>query len=461
MTARARTLAAVALTIAAMPPLARADQPACADPARAPDPRCGDELDGRGPPAPPETSAPKVVLAVPRYTAKALFWPVVWTSGFLESHRVFPWMKAVLTTDDGLIGVRPELQYATGFLPTLGLRLFDRRLPLPGAELVARARTAGPTAALAQVVLTAPPWLGFEVSGTWSRRSDYLFAGVGPTTEDQLEAAGKGPSRYGADALAAELRWARRLGRHVAPAVHGDFERRDYGGATGAGGPSIEDVYAGAPLVCAQLGLPGGCVDPSEVPGFNRGLRVAHAGAGLTLDFGLQGRDGGGFRLAVDGTYGQGVQGDPTRLVLVRGEALAAVGGLDRLLIARVNAADVEPILGTTVPFEELVSPSGQLGIRGLREGRLRDHSGLVGTLEYRWFVAFNIDASLFVDVGTVAGERFAGLASSHLFPSFGVGLRRYATLPAHYWLAPPGDGLQLAYAPDDGFRALLSVAAF
>ena len=433
----------------------------CSDERRAPDPRCGDELGGRREAA-PGTTAPQALLAIPRYSAKAIFWPVVWAGSELEIHHVGPWLEAWTTTDDRLIGVRPELQYMTGFLPTVGARVFDRRLPLPGSEIVARFRTAGSSTDFGQIMMTAPAWLGLQASATWNRRGDYVFAGIGPTSNAQLYEMGRGLSRYGSDALIADVGWSRRYLGHVAPSLHADVQRRDYGAPrSGTPNPPIEEVYAGSPLACAQLGLPGGCVDPTLVPGFESGLRIAHAGAGLALTAGRAGRDGGGVSLAFDGTYGQGIAGDPTRLVLVRAETVLAAGSIDRVWLLRVRAAAVTPLEGTIVPFDELVSPSGEAGMRGFLEGRFRDLSGFVATAEYRWFVAFNLDASLFVDVGTVAGEWFSGLGSSHLFPSYGIGLRRYEMPGGPYWMAPAADGIQVAYAPGSGWRLLFSLAVF
>ena len=112
------------------------------------------------------------------------------------------------------------------------------------------------------------------------------------------------------------------------------------------------------------------------------------------------------------------------------------------------------------VPFEELVSPSGHSGMRGFAEGRFRGESGLVGTAEYRWYISAYLDAALFVDVGTVAGPRFSGIEWDRWFPSVGLGFR-YHQPQGPYWESPVLDGVQLAYAPEGGFRLMLSLAAF
>src|SRR5262249_23080855 len=113
------------------------------------------------------------------------------------------------------------------------------------------------------------------------------------------------------------------------------------------------------------------------------------------------------------------------------------------------------------VPFEELIVPAGYAGMRGFPEGRFRGGSGIVGTAEYRWYIASRLDASLFTDVGTVSeGQSFADFRWDRWFPDVGVGLRAY-TLSGPHWQGQVGGGVELAYAPDNGFRLLLMLAPF
>lgn len=440
------------------------DRPMCDEDAasRPPDPRCGESLDGRAPAGPVGSLAvPRYALHLPRLATRAVFWPMVQTSGFLEQHEVLPWLRAILTTDDKLIGLRPDIQYSTGFLPTGGFHLFDRRLPLPGSELVATFRTAGPVATLGELSVAGPEWLGLSLRSAWSLRRDRLFAGIGPRTAAELTAEGLGASRYGAQALAGEARWTRRLPGWLVVGLHGDVQWRTYDAARVSGGPSIAELYGAPPLVCAQLGLPTGCVNPSLAPGFQRGLRMAHGGLALAFDRRSRARDGGGISVALDGTVGQGISGDPSRDARASAEIVLAVGGDDRALLLRGQAAAVEAVAAGPVPFEELLSPAGVGGLRGFPDGRFRGQSALVGTAEYRWFVAYNIDASLFTDAGTVAGARFAGIARGPFFPDFGVGLRFYPAPQDRYWTSAAGSGVQLVYAPDAGLRVLLALAPY
>ena len=435
----------------------------CALPAdqRAPDPRCGESLDGRAP-AEPSTArrVGQVALAVPRVATQAVFWPVVSTVDFLEYHKVVDHVRAFLTTDDGLVGVRPELQYSTSFLPTGGLRFFYRRLPGPGSEIMTRFRTAGPQAFLGQVGLRGPDALGLSLLATWDRRNDRLFSGIGSRNAAQLATADQGAARYGSDNLSAELRWSRRLPARLFAQAHSDLQRRTYQTADVRGGPSVAELYGLPATDCAALGLPAPCVDEAQVPGFGGGLRIAHLGGGLGLDLREPGRRGRGASVAVDGTLARGLAGDPSRHARLAGEAVTSVGGVDHQLLLRARAAMVAQMGSAPIPFDELVMPTGQDEMRGFASGRFRGPSGLSGTAEYRWYISAFLDATLFVDVGTVAGPHFTGLDGSRWFPSFGLGFRYY-WIDGSYWEARTKEGIQIAYAPEGGWRFLFNMASF
>jgi hypothetical protein len=242
--------------------------------------------------------------------------------------------------------------------------------------------------------------------------------------------------------------------------VHADVQRRDYNATSVRGGPSVAELYGLPPADCAAAGLASPCVSPSLVPGFTRGLRVAHAGVGLALDARGHQRDGAGVSVLGDATFAQGLAGDPSRHVQLTGEVVGSIGWIDRVLILRARGAALERLTSAPIPFDELVAPAGSRGMRGFADGRFRGASGIVATAEYRYFIASTVDAALFTDVGTVAGPRFSGLRWDRWFPSFGVGFRLFTPKGPH-WEAQPRTGVQLAYAPDAGWRVMLSLAPF
>jgi hypothetical protein len=460
---------------------------ACAEPPRdrPPDPRCRETLDGRPetPPA-PDLGLARAALWLPKEATDALFWPVVKTSDLIEDHHIPGWMQAIFTTDDGLVGIVPQLTYATGFLPSVGARVFFRRFPAPGAEVAARFLTAGPSIILGQLALHGPDWTGLALDATFDRRNDRLFAGLGPQTEEDLEAHGQQLARYGSDILDAQLRWSRRVDRHLLAVAHGDVQSRSYEADNVRGGPSVQDVFNLPPGDCAALGVVPPCVNPAIMPGFYQGLHIARVGATFVVDsrgrvrdtgpplttvgvgnvpiadMASQLRDASGVAAAVDGSFGRGIAGDPTEEARVVGVIVGALGGSDRQVLVRAQAGMVQPLNDAPIPFDELIAPTGNLGLRGYPDGRLRGESGAVASLEYRYYIAQVVDASIFTDVGTVAGPAFAGLTESHWFPDVGLGFRFYAAEVPH-WEAVTRGGVQLTWAPDGGFRLLLALAPF
>ena len=130
------------------------------------------------------------------------------------------------------------------------------------------------------------------------------------------------------------------------------------------------------------------------------------------------------------------------------------------MLLVRGRAAAVARLGAAPVPFEELISPVGRARYARLPRRPLPWRERRRGTAEYRYCIAAIVDASLFTDLGTVAGPRFSGLRWDRWFPTFGVGFRLFTPKGPH-WEAQPRTGVQLAYAPDAGWRVMVSLAPF
>jgi hypothetical protein len=452
---------AAAIWVLALTAAGEADP--CGVPAsdRAPDPRCGETLDGRVPVEPSTAHRiGRTMLLGPRLATRVALWPVVKTADVVESNRVLDWTRAILTTDDGLVGVRPEFQYSTSFYPTGGLHAFYGRLPGQGSQILVRGRTAGPSILLGQISARGSDALGLSLLVTYDRRNDRLFAGIGPRTDGELAAAGQGQARYASDNLGAALRWSRPLPWHLTVQAHGDLQRRDFRAAGVRGGASVSERFGAPADECVAQGQSPPCVDEGQMPGFARGTRLAYAGIGLGFNGRRPTRDGSGVSVDVEATIAQGIAGDPSQHASWSARAVGAVGANDRLFLLRARAAAVQRLSAAAIPFDELVVPSGLDDMRGFPTGRFRGESALTGTAEYRWYISSYLDAALFADIGTVAGPRFSGLDLSRWFPTFGLGLRFYNVQSA-YWKAQAGNGIQVAYAPDGGFRVLFALTSF
>jgi len=431
---------------------------ACDEPGSAPDPRCNDNLDGRASPAAsPARQAARAVLTPPRAAARLVLLPVVEGTEAAERHNIFPWLRALTTSDDGKVGVRPDIQYSTGFAPTVGFFLFYRRLPVPTSEVTARFKAGSADILRAEVALRGPHWLGLTLGALLDRRNDRLFAGIGnpPPGTPSLE------SRYRGNIYRAEALWLTPNARYLSLALRAGVEGREYDSTEVRGGPSIAEVYGAPPASCAARGLPIPCTDPALVPEFDTDRRVLYQRARLALDLRPLGRDRRGVELGLDGGVFHGVIADPSRYARLSFDGVAAIGGIDRTLLLRFAAAVVEPLGRAPVPFDDLISPTGGMGIRGLPDGLLRDRSGLVGTAEYRWLISSGLDATLFVDEGAVGGPWFAGLEGEDFHTSVGAGLRFYAGTVPRYWEETASQGVQIAYAPGRSIRVLLTAALF
>jgi hypothetical protein len=424
---------------------AELDEPAaCGAPDRAPDPRCGDTLDGRDPPeASAKRKAGRIALGPPRMLANLVLMPVVHTAAAAERHFIFPWLHAVSTSDDGKVGVRPQLQYTTGFVASVGLRVFYKRLPEPLSDLSAGFKIGSANVMRGELGLTGGKRLGLALGFSWDRRDDRLFAGIGSPPAGALPAI---EARYRADIYRAEAAWHAPGASPVTLDLRAGFEGRDYTAGEVHGGPAVTDVYG---------------TSPALVPGFDVTRALIYQRARLGLDLRPAARDASGVEIGVDGGVMQGIAADPSRHARVGFHAVGTIGGVDRALVLRFMAAAVEPLGPAPVPFDELVSPSGANGMRGLPDGLLRDRSGLVGTAEYRWLISSNIDATLFVDEGAVAGPWFAGVAPEDFHTSVGAGLRFYGSGLPRYWEEKLTQGVQLAYAPGRGIRLMLTAALF
>jgi len=443
-----------------IPDAAAEAPPACDAPDRPPDPRCDENLDGRDS---PQTStgrrAAQAVLAPPGAAARLVLLPVLDVTAGAERHGVFPWLRAVTTSDDGKVGVRPEIQYATGFIGTIGAGFFYRRFSDPTSEMIARLKFGRTSIFHVELSARAPRRFGLILGAFLDRRDDRLFAGIGNVP------SGAPPpiqARYRGDIYRAEALWYTPGSRGpLSLTLRTGVEAREYDADDVRSGPSVALAYGAPPATCAVLGLPSPCTDPALVPGFNIDRRLLYQRARLLLDLRRLGRDASGVELGVDAGIFHGVAADPSRHGRVGFDGVGQIGGVDRALLLRFVAAAVEPLGSAPIAFDELVSPSGINGIRGLYDGQLRGRSGLVGTAEYRWLISSAIDASLFVDSGAVAGRWFAGLAAENFHTSVGFGLRFYGRGLARYWEESPAQGVQVAYGHENGVRIMLTLALF
>jgi hypothetical protein len=372
-----------------------------------------------------------------------------------------------VTSDDRLIGVRPLVRYEPGYAVGAGLRYFDRRSLGPGS-LVEAAVRGGARSLESQFALVPPGGLGLRLDLGFTRRNDFIFGGTEGETRAELRARALEVVRYSGSTAAAAVSWRRGVGGGGRQGeglptdlltfdVALGIERRLYGDGIDTGStPPIQEVY------CLSVEPPGApcTVDPVLVPGFASGVRLLRARAGLTVDTRPVPRFGGGLFAKLAGSLAQGYSDDPSRHVTATAGAGGTVAFGDRSLELHVRGGLVEPLGSAPIPFEELLSPSGLQGLRGVARGRLRGPSELIATLEYRWLLSPALDAILFVDRGNAFGRRFEGLSWSGTFTTAGVGVVMLSHQSVDLRASVPVVTLQLAFERDDGFGGHFSFVA-
>lgn len=398
-----------------------AARPAAAAPRdTAPDPRRGERLDGRPPPPTPRRWAlvvPHLVLGVPRAATRIVIAPVTVVTRAAERGRWWPRVYWALTAHDERSGLRPSLTWHSATRPIVGLRYFDHRSLGRGSRIEARVATGGVGIAMAEVLVA--PRGPFALRARLERRDDAQY----------------GPARFQYDQAVSELSARLAATGPFALDLRGQLDLRRFG--DGREDPISE-------LMCAEC-----------LPGFEDGTQRVRAGGRLLFDTRPRERFSAGTLAAVDAAWARGIFGDESHDVTVGARLEQTIPlGVDRALVPRVAAALIEPIGDTTVPFAELLSPTGDPGVRALRFGRIRGDSVATATLEYQWLVSPWADAALFVDAGAAWGRGF----SSRIDTAWGggIGLRIHAG-GAPYWRRPPIARVDVAISDDGDMRFLLS----
>jgi hypothetical protein len=420
-----------------------------------PDPRLGEELDGRPTPVDPfrrPRALGRAALLPARWLLLGLGKPTAYIASFVERHHLIERTYWGVTSDDRLIGLRPEAQYETGYTFSVGARLFDKRSLGPGSLVNLRVRSGGLRFDFLEMRIRAPHTspLAAEMHVLYDRNPAGIFGGTDGESRAELAAEGRGVAHFAVARALSGLEVARWLGGPFAIWARGEFDLRSFHDEGGDQGITT--------LWCAQPGT-ASCrdVDDKLVPGFHDGQRLFRTRLGMVVDTRDPAQRAGGFRLSGDAALAHGIADDPTFDLSLYADARAAIGLHDRSLIFRVAAGAVRSLDSAPVPFEELVQPGGNFGLRGLSAGRLRGESELLGSIEYRWLLAPYLDAALFVDEGGAFGRNFDGLSLHHMIPSFGGGVRVHAIRP-DYWRAEGVASVQLAHAPDEGFRLIIII---
>ena len=248
----------------------------------------------------------------------------------------------------------------------------------------------------------------FKIRGEASRRTDFFFYGIGPTSRLVDRA------RYGADWLDGSGTFHVALTKNVT-----------VNSFVGVKTASFYDEFC-----CRDLTVRERAASPSyPIPtAYDTGYTGFRAGGSVAIDT-RQPRPapGSGVRIEASGSYGADLRAPRTTSWANYGGAIGGfvdLTGYNHVLSLTATALFVDPLRGQPIPFVELVSLGGNNPMSGFRPGRLLGRSAAAATLEYRYPIWAFLDGDAQVAVGNVFNEHLDGLEPKNLRLSFDFGIR-------------------------------------
>jgi hypothetical protein len=391
-----------------------------ADSTTPPDVLHGERYDGRKKKLPARSylyAAPRVMLAPLRLVVLGVGAALKPAMEWNERKHVAERVVGALTSSDGLVGVRPVINYELNFRPSFGVLYFNERVPR-GGRLTVSSAIGGPETILQNAHLTLPlerERLGVDIDAAYRRRDDELYTGIGMKNHAPF-------ARYEADqADAAATLWARPM-KPLRLEIGVDFGLRRFANGEGYGGdPSVARAY------CAR-GVDNRCltgrVDEQLVPGFREGTQFARESVAAHIDS-RRDETSSGLLVDVGVQYTHGLGADRSSYLRLHGHVGTSFEiWRHRALYLGVSVDDLVAFGSTPIPFSELVLLGGPDDLRGFQRGRFRDSSSMLATVEYRWPVWMWMEGSLFFDYGGVFKPAFRDFSVGDLRPDIGLGLR-------------------------------------
>ena len=381
-----------------------------------PDVLRGERYDGRKPTRsarPYLLAVPRLLLLPPRLLVLGLGAGLKPVLEWNERRHVAERVIGALTSDDGLVGVRPVFNYELGYQPSFGVLYFDDR---GGAEVRVSSAFGGPETILQSLHARAPllhERLALDFDASYRRRDDELFTGIGMSRSAPF-------GRYEVNQIdtSATLRSRplRPLGIDLGVAV--GLRRFANGGSYGD--RPIAEVYCARALDGRCLGV----VDEQQVPGFAAGTQFVRAVAAVHVDSRPE-ETGAGVIVDASAQYTHGLGADTSSYLGLHGHVGTAFEiWRHRALYIGVSLDDMIQFGSTPIPFSELIVLGGPEDLRGFQRGRFRNSSSMLATVEYRWPVWMWMDGSLFFDYGGVFAPGFRDFAVGDLRPDIGIGFR-------------------------------------
>lgn len=351
---------------------------------------------------------PRLVLAVPRYALRLVFWPVQKSLVLVDKYAVVERVRDVLYNDERNAGIVPKLSLDSFFGLSLGAKAFHENLGGHGELGSVEARFGGYYDSVTQALFRAnhfggaPLWL--ESLTRYESKPGLLFQGIGEPT-GSVARTGIDPrdaaiaTRFHERRLLALLRsgysFTLRGDSLLQLGATGIYNVRDFGPKTAGSEPSIEAVY-----------------DTKKLVGFDRRVAVVETDLNFVLDTrDVRGATSSGCYVEA---FGGRARGEPGYEFWHHG--IEAVGYFDlyrktRVLVLRGVIEGVEAA-AAKIPFSELPRLGGPHRLRGYPLDRFRDEKSLLGTVEYHYPIHQFVSGALYVDVGRV-GKSYSAMVES------------------------------------------------
>ncbi|HEX7843536.1 MAG TPA: BamA/TamA family outer membrane protein, partial [Kofleriaceae bacterium] len=360
------------------------------------------------------------VLFLPRFIVNLVLTPIqaaIWAyDRYHLKDLYYRWFYNGTRT----IGVIPNGAYETGFGLSVGARLVDTDLAGEREQFWASAQGGGRYHQIYQAYLNSGDRFGdrlwLELYGQYEQRPRDVFYGIG--NADKSKQIPPVPVDPNVNPLAVETRFRQRIERvagvidvrlidafHLrsgnelvdrifSPSDYGTPINEVYNTATLTGWSGVSHVYSELELRYDTRGRYN-LFEPA--PFYSMGSLAAVFG-GLVHQFG---------ELADYWRYG------------IEGQQFVRLAEGPRVLALRLRGEAVSGSL-SEVAFAELPRLGGPDTLRGYTTDRFRDRVMAFGSAEYRWDLAAQISAGLFVDVGRVYSS-LDDLSVHHLRAGYGI----------------------------------------
>jgi hypothetical protein len=292
---------------------------------------------------------------------------------------------------DHSAGIVPIAYVDLGFRPNIGVYSFWNDAFVRGHDLRLRGTISGAGSASGsfadRVHLSSDPYDRAVLEASASRRDDYAFFGLGPSSRESARV------RYGADVLEGRVGVDARFWR--SSAVHARVGLRTLEFRRGGldGDPVLDDAIAAGTI--------------RSPPGYNTDHTFAIASLAAALD--TRRKDathGSGVRVEGDAKYTNDRRHPGNSWMTFGGAAGAFLDVNDRRRVVSLSgtAHFVEPIDIASIPFTEMAQLGGENPMRAFYPGRLVGRSAVSAELAYRWPVWIWLDGSMRFEVGNVFG---------------------------------------------------------